>query len=315
MTELSIIIPVYYSENSITPLVDMLQVEIAKYINDFEVVLVNDGSKDKSGEHCAALAKKYSKNVVYAELARNFSEHNAVMAGLNICTGKYAVIIDDDFQNPPEEINKLYTKISSSDADVVYSKYVEKKHSLFRNLGSKFNDLVATYMLNKPQNLYLCSFKIIARTTINEIIKYKGPYPYIDGLILRATDKIETQVVEHQSRKEGRSNYTLKKLLRLWLNMFINFSLKPLRLSFFLGFFSAIVGFVLAIMFAIEKLQNPLMPMGWPSLIISIMLFSGIQLLILGLIGEFLGRLFLMNTGTPQYVIRKVLPENKINSK
>lgn len=311
MTELSIIVPVYFSETSITPLVDKLQIEIAKHINKFEIVLVNDGSKDKSAEHCSALAKKYPHNVVYAELAKNFSEHNAVMAGLNICTGDYAVIIDDDFQNPPEEIDKLYAKIKASGADVVYSKYVEKKHSLFRNLGSKFNDLVATYMLNKPKDLYLCSFKIISRGTINEIIKYKGPYPYIDGLILRATDNIETQIVEHQSRKEGRSNYTIKKLLRLWLNMFINFSLKPLRLSFFLGLSSAIVGFVLSILFAIEKLENPLMPMGWPSLIISIMLFSGVQLLILGLIGEFLGRLFLMNTGTPQYVIRKVLPENR----
>jgi undecaprenyl-phosphate 4-deoxy-4-formamido-L-arabinose transferase len=188
---------------------------------------------------------------------------------------------------------------------VVYSFYDEKKHSAFRNLGSKFNNKVASIMLNKPDSLYLSSFKVINRFLINEIIKYQAPFPYIDGLILQITDKIGKVKVEHSERQEGDSGYTLKKLISLWLNMFTNFSILPLRGSIILGFVFASIGMVLGIHSFIEKLINPDLPMGFASLFVSISIFGGIQLIMLGMVGEYIGRIFLSLNKKPQYTIRK----------
>jgi polyisoprenyl-phosphate glycosyltransferase len=307
MTELSILIPVFFGEKTIGSLVRTLHEEAGTWNISFEVVLINDGSTDGSDAGCRALVTQFPATVVYAELARNFSEHNAVMAGLNLCRGKFAVIIDDDFQNPPREILKLYHKITTTGADVVYSYYSEKKHHWFRNFGSWLNDKMANYMLQKPSSLYLSSFKIIRRGLINEIIKYRGPLPYIDGLILRSTQHIETELVEHSARAEGRSNYTLRKLIALWSNMFINFSIQPLRVALFLGVLFSLAGFFAAILFFFERLSDSHLPLGWTSLIISVLILSGVQLLVLGVIGEFLGRLYLTETNNPQYVIRDLV--------
>ena len=162
-------------------------------------------------------------------------------------------------------------------------------------------------VLDKPEDLYLSSFKIIRRNVINEVIKYTGPYPYIDGLILRATQHIDKQLVKHDERQIGKSNYTLKKLLLLWSNMFINFSIKPLRWSLYLGVIFALLGFVLAAGFIFEKLRNPDLPLGWASTTSSLLILSGIQLLILGMMGEFVGRMYLTHNVTPQYVIRDIV--------
>ena len=307
MKKLSIIIPVYYGEKTIGSLVNKVHKLLSKKVLSIEVVLVNDGSTDSSDDECRKLVKTYPKDVVYVSLAKNFSEHNAVMAGLNVSTGEFAVIIDDDFQNPPEEILKLFDRIQKTKADVVYSYYKQKKHSWFRNLGSRFNDKVANMVLDKPEDLYLSSFKIIRRNVINEVIKYTGPYPYIDGLILRATQHIDKQLVKHDERQIGKSNYTLKKLLLLWSNMFINFSIKPLRWSLYLGVIFALLGFVLAAGFIFEKLRNPDLPLGWASTTSSLLILSGIQLLILGMMGEFVGRMYLTHNVTPQYVIRDIV--------
>lgn len=303
MKQLSVIIPVYLGEKTIARLCDRLVTVLRKNFRSFEVILVNDGSTDGSYAECCGIVRKYPSIVTFVHLSKNFSEHNAVMAGLNYCGGEFAVIIDDDFQNPPEEIIKLYDKITESGMQVVFSCYEKKKHHPFRNLGSRFNDKVANVMLKKPKGLYLSSFKIIKHTLVAEIIKYKGPYPYIDGLILRTTNEIETQLVSHDIRAEGKSNYTLRKLVKLWSNMFINFSLLPLRLSIMLGVAFSILGFIFAAYIVVEKIRNPHIPMGYPSIIMSVMIFSGIILLILGMIGEFLGRLFLTANGMPQYAV------------
>jgi len=310
MVNLSVIIPVYHSQNTIAKLVAKIISEIGRKINGYEIVLVNDGSTDNSDTICRNLALKHKSKIIYVRLSKNFSEHNTVMAGLNICNGRYAVIIDDDFQNPPSEILSLYTKIVETGKQVVFSRYAKKKHSILRNLGSRFNDKIANIMLKKPANLYLSSFKIISRPLINEIIKYKGPYPYIDGLILRSTTEIETMLVTHSGRNEGKSNYTLRKLVKLWSNMFINFSLLPLRISIVLGVAFSCLGFIFAILIVIEKMQNPDIPLGWSSIAMSIMVFSGIQLIILGLIGEFIGRLYLSSNGTTQYVIAEIIQKD-----
>ena len=300
---ISIIIPVYNSENSIAKLVEILIRELENY--NTEIVLINDGSIDNSEKICEELGSQYPNEVVFCSLAKNVGEHNAVMAGLNECSGDFAIIMDDDFQNPISEVHKIINEIQNKDVDVVYTYYEKKQHAFFRNVGSKFNDFVATKMLDKPKDLYLSSFKGVNRFLINEIIKYKQPFPYIDGLILRSTSKIGKIKVDHHKRNEGKSGYTLSKLVSLWSNMFINFSILPLRLSIILGFTSAILGFVFAIISLIEKLLNPDIPTGYSAIIITVTIFSGIILISIGGIGEYLGRLFIAQTNKPQYIIRK----------
>lgn len=301
---ISIVIPVYNGRKTITGLVDELISTLNRY--KLEVILVNDGSRDDSHNTCLSLFNKYKGTVKYVNLAKNFGEHNAVMAGLGMATGDYTVTIDDDFQNPPAEIEKVIEKTLSGRFDVVYTYYEKKRHSLFRNLGSGFNNMVANFLLEKPKDLYLSSFKCMNRFTVQEVIKYKGPFPYIDGLILRSTQNIGKVLVRHSDRKEGRSGYTLKKLVRLWLNMFINFSILPLRMSALLGFLSLIIGLISTIYIIVEKILNPETPVGFTSVLVAILVFGGIQLLILGLIGEYLGKLFLTNNQTPQYVISRI---------
>lgn len=306
---LSVVIPVYRGAQTIGRLVDELAATLKKY--RLEIVLINDASPDNSHQICLNLAKKYSQRIKYLQLARNFGEHNAVMAGLNHATGDYAVIIDDDFQNPPSEIEKLVNRAIAAQLDVVYSYYTKKKHSWFRNFGSRFNNLIASVLLNKPRNFYLSSFKCLNRFTINQVIKYSGPYPYIDGLIWRSTRKIGKVLVKHVRRTEGKSGYTLRKLTHLWLNMFVNFSIYPLRVSTFLGVLFSFLGAALAVFFTIDKILHPEIPIGITTILIAILIFAGVQLLMLGLIGEYVGKLFLTTNLSPQYVIRHFYQKGK----
>jgi len=302
--KVSIVIPVYNSEDSIGQLVDRLD-ESLNTDYQLEVVLVNDCSKDNSEQVCTEVARKHKGVVKFFSLAKNVGEHNAVMAGLGQTTGDFAVIMDDDFQNPVSEVVKLVNYAAEQDYDVVYTYYSEKKHHFFRNLGSSFNDWVATFMLKKPKDLYLSSFKLINRFLIDEVIKYDLPFPYIDGLILRTTQNIGKIQVVHEERKAGKSNYTIKKLVSLWLNMFTNFSIMPLRISVIVGFFFAIIGFAFGLYTLVEKFMNPDMPTGYSSMFTAISIFSGIQLMAIGMLGEYLGRMFLSQNKRPQYCIRK----------
>jgi len=312
--KVSIVIPVYNGAKTIKPLVEALEKELTQKF-DLELVLVNDGSpSDNSAEVCTHIAMS-DPNVKFLDLSTNFTEHNAVMAGLNYCSGEAAVIIDDDFQNPPSEIIKLVDKLNEG-YDVAYSYYRKKQHHFLRNLGSRFNNIIATVLLGKPRNLYLSSFKAISRFVIDELVKYKGPYPYIDGLILRFTRNCGRVQVEHHSSLKDTSGYTFHKLISLWLRMFTNFSILPLRTVTVLGFVFAVAGFAGAIFFTIEKLRNPDLPAGWASLIISLFVISGVQLFALGMLGEYLGRLFLKDSGKPQFVVRRAVncQEQKLDS-
>ena len=298
--KLAVVIPVYNSASTIPRLVKNLLDEFNDILH--EVVLVNDGSHDNSEEVCTSLAET-NEVVTFISLRKNFGEHNAIICGLNFINSDYVAIIDDDFQNKPSDIKKLL-KIAP-EHDVVYSAYPKKKQNWLRNLGSKFNDIVATQLLDKPKNLYLSSFKIIKKEIVDEIIKYKGPFPYIDGLILRVTNSIGVVEVNHYSREEGKSNYTLKKLIYLWLNMFINFSIKPIRFLTLFGLILTTFSIASIVYFIFEKLNDPSIPMGWTSLIVSILFVSGIQLIFLGIIGEYVGKQYLDKNGTPQWIIKK----------
>lgn len=304
MKSLSLIIPVYNGANSIGHLVPELIASFSQLFK-LEIVLINDCSPDDSENSCIQLFKKYPQWVKFYSLAKNVGEHNAVMAGLNKCSGDKIVIMDDDFQNPIESVIKLVEYASTNNFDVVYSYYETKKHSLFRNLGSQFNSTVASWMLKKPKDLYLSSFKVLDRFLVDEIIKYNHPFPYIDGLILRTTSSIGKMKVVHNARKNGESGYTLRKLVSLWLNMFTNFSILPLRIAMIAGLIVAICGFIYGGTAVIEKWINPDLPVGYASTIAIITLFSGVQLMAVGMVGEYLGRLFLCNNKHPQYTIRK----------
>jgi undecaprenyl-phosphate 4-deoxy-4-formamido-L-arabinose transferase len=289
---------------TIRPLVEKLFDSLNEI--QINIILVNDGSIDKTGYECEQIANKYS-NVKYIELRKNFGEHNAVMCALNYVEGDYAVIIDDDFQNPPEEILKFMPKMELG-YDVIYSFYEKKRHHFLRNIGSKFNNYVANLILDKPSELYLSSFKAIKKEVIEEIVKYNAPFPYIDGLILSVTRNIATVEVMHHEREHGKSNYTFTKLITLWLNMFINFSIRPLRMFTVLGFFITSVSFFFASVLIFQRLNDSNIQPGWSSTFVAIMFFSGLQTIFIGLLSEYIGKNYLTSANSPQWSIKKIIP-------
>lgn len=303
--ELSLVIPVYNGSQTIRAVVESIQRVFAS--RSFEIILVNDGSEDDSETICAQLVQESRGTVTLVQLSRNFGEHSAVLAGLSQARGEYMAVLDDDGQHPPEEVARMLAEIKQRDYDVVYGHYIEKQHSMFRNAGSRFNDRIATLMLGKPKDLYLSSFKVMNRFLVNEIIKYRGPYPYADGLIYRTTRRIGQISVEHRANMTGPSRYTFRKLLGLWLNMFLNFSIKPLRLSVYVGLIVSCLSVLALVFIFVDKVWiTPDLTLGIPTVLGCIVFFSGIQLMILGLVGEYLGRLYLDQTGTPQYIVRSV---------
>ena len=246
-------------------------------------------------------------------LSRNYGEHNAVMAGLRHARGAHVITMDDDLQNPPEEVERLLAFATQSGREVVYTCYDEKQHAAWRNLGSRFTNWVAGFVLDKPKGLYLSSFRCMSAFVAREVARYDGPYPYVDGLILQVTQDIDRLLVRHLPRAVGRSNYTLRRLLRLWLNMFVNFSVMPLRLSTLAGFALSVIGAIGGVAAVAEALVSQTPP-GWASLFAAVLLLSGVQLLILGLLGEYLGRLYLTANRRPQSTVRSVLRGEPVTS-
>jgi len=300
---LSIVIPVYNGASSIAHLVCAL--ENLSIAGGHEIVLVNDGSSDNSLAVCYALFDKARVPMTVVSLTRNYGEHNAVMAGLRYANGAHVITMDDDLQNPPEEVQRLLAFAQRNSKDVVYTYYYDKRHPVWRNMASRFANRVADFILDKPRGLYLSSFRCMTAFVARQIIRYEGPFPYIDGLILQVTHDIDRLPVGHLPRATGSSNYTLRRLLRLWMNMFVNFSVMPLRISTVTGFALSALGAVgVAMALGEALLFSP--PPGWASLMAAVLLLSGVQLLILGIIGEYLGRLYLTANQRPQSVVKEV---------
>lgn len=302
--DLSVVVPVYNAEQTIGVLTQQL-VDVCSPRGALQVVLVNDGSRDRSHDVCLDLTRKFPDVVSYLRLAKNFGEHNAVMAGLRHALGAYVVVMDDDLQHRPEDAVRMFEEARSQRFDLVYSYFPRREHSIGRRLGSRFNGWVANFMLDKPKDLYLSSFKCMSRWLVREIVKYRGPFPYVDGLALRCTRNIGRVEVTHRQRETGRSGYTLRKLIGLWGTMFVSFSVMPLRVSTLLGFVLIGLSAFGSVYVAMEKLAGRHVPEGWPFLAIITMLFAGAQLLILGILGEYLGRLYLAVNEMPQAVVQE----------
>lgn len=302
--KISFVIPCYRSEHTIEHVVAEI-CETMKGMEQYscEIILVNDCSPDGTWAAIRRLCQQDSR-IKGINFARNFGQHAALMAGLRQSGGEYVVCLDDDGQTPADEVGKLLEKLEEG-YDAVYASYAHKQHSLFRNLGSKVNELMTRIMLEKPKELYISSYFAVRRFVVEDMIRYENSYPYVIGLVLRATKNITNVEVNHREREEGSSGYTLKKLFALWFNGFTAFSVKPLRIATGIGCLSAAVGFLYGLYTIVKRLINPAVPMGFSSTMAAIVFFGGMIMIMLGMIGEYIGRIYISLNNSPQYVIRE----------
>ncbi len=308
--KISFVIPCYRSENTIRAVVGEIIDTVTPRGDDYEIIMVSDSSPDGVysviGEMCAENPKL--KGV---EFAKNFGQHSALMAGYGFCTGDVTVSVDDDGQIPVDEVYKLIDKLGEG-YDVVYGTYSSKKHSPFRNFGSRVNDKMAEALVGKPKNIKVTSFFAARAFVIREIVKYDKAYPYVLGLILRTTQRIANVPVNHRARTDGESGYTFKKLIALWMNGFTAFSVKPLRIATVIGCLCAVLGFGYGVYIIINRLFiNPDVPAGYSSIMAALLFISGVIMVLLGLIGEYIGRIYISLNNSPQYVIRDTVNTEK----
>ncbi len=306
MRLVSFVIPCYRSEKTIGQVVDEICTAMDKEPEyGFEIVLVNDSSPDDTFSVIRELCERHSF-VKGIDLAKNFGQHAALMAGMRMAKGDIVVCLDDDGQTPADEVGKLLSKLEEG-FDVVYASYGKKKHSAFRNFGSKVNELMTRVMLGKPKELMVSSYFAARRFVVEEMIRYEHSYPYVIGLVLRSTKKITNVEVNHRARAEGESGYTLKKLLGLWFNGFTAFSIKPLRIATFIGSACAFGGFAYGIYTIIKKLVLVNVEAGFSALMSVLVFMGGMIMLMLGMIGEYVGRMYICMNCSPQYVVREMI--------
>ncbi|MGH8053009.1 MAG: glycosyltransferase [Stenotrophomonas sp.] len=310
--EVSIVIPVYGSAGILPMLATRLESALQACAPDaFEVILVHDHGPDNAWQVIRSLAadRPWLKGI---NLRRNAGQHNAVMAGFSHASGRFVVTMDDDLQHDPDDIPRILQTLHDG-ADLCYVSFEDRKHALWKKAGSAFNDFVASKLLNKPRNLYLSPFRGIRREICESAMEYRGPFVYVDGLLLQATSNYATISGKHHARQDGKSGYSLRKSISLWLQMATSFSIVPLRLVSLAGVFASLLAFLLALAVIWRKLIDPAMAVGWPSLIVAVLFMGGLQLLALGAIGEYTGRILLNVNRRPQYVIGQRVnldPEN-----
>jgi undecaprenyl-phosphate 4-deoxy-4-formamido-L-arabinose transferase len=302
--ELSIVVPVYRSAACLPELTRRVRDEVSRRFRDCELILVNDDSPDDSWDVIVRLTCEYPF-VVGVNLRRNVGQDNAIMAGLRVATGDVIVIMDDDLQHDPADIAALYEQIQDG-RDVAYARFDHKRQALWKNLGSWFNDRVATITLGKPRDVYMSPFKAIRREVAEEIAKYEGPYPYVDGLIFTVTSNLTQVPVTHRTRFAGRSNFNLLKSVAVWVKVVTGFSVIPLRLAMIVGGVMSIASFLLALYYVLETMILARQPAGYPSLIVSILFIGGVQLMGLGAIGEYVGRIFITQNSRPQFTVKEI---------
>ncbi len=306
--KLSFVIPCYRSQNTVMKVVDEIEATVKQRPEyDYEIILVNDGSPDKVWNVIKDRAQNDDK-IIGINLSKNFGQHSALMAGFNNVKGDYIIALDDDGQTPACESFKLIDELEKG-FDVVYASYPETHQNAFRKWGSDFNKKVSDYILDiKDDDRKASSFYACRRYIIDEIVKYDHSYPYITGLMVRATKNYSFVQVQHRDRLEGTSGYNIKSLIGLWLNMFTAFSIKPLRVASYSGVTFALLGLLYAFYVIIKKLFfHPEMEAGWSSTISVIMIMGGMIMIILGLIGEYIGRIYMCINRSPQFVIKDIV--------
>lgn len=310
MKKISFVIPCYNSSSTIEKVVEEINSTMELlYSYVYEIILVNDCSPDNTFDVIKNLALE-DEHIISLNLAKNAGQHAALMAGFHYVSGDIVVCLDDDGQTPADEVGKLIEKIKDG-YDVVYASYENKRHSGFRNWGSAVNSKMTEIMLGKPKELCISSYFASRRFIIEEMLHYEGCYPYVIGLVLRTTKNICNVPVHHRQREVGTSGYTIGKLLGLWMNGFTSFSVKPLRLANYLGCFSAICGFLYALVIVIRYFISHTAPLGWSSTTALLLVLGGIILMVLGMMGEYIGRIYLCINATPQYVVRELVKKDK----
>jgi len=306
MKLVSFVIPCYRSEQTITGVVEEIREKMKTLPEyDHEIILINDCSPDGTFSVLKELALSDGR-ITALDFARNFGQHSALMAGLRQTKGDIVICLDDDGQTPADQADRLLKALEDG-ADVAYARYANKKHSAFRNFGSRVNERMARFMLNKPKSLTVSSYFAAKRYIVDDMIRYENSYPYVIGLVLRATDNIVNVDIDHRSRVSGSSGYTMKKLLGLWMNGFTSFSVKPLRLATVMGVISALAGFIYGIVIIIQHFILPDRVMGFASTMAALVFFGGMIMIMLGLIGEYVGRIYISLNNSPQYVIKEIV--------
>lgn len=309
--KISFVIPCYRSEKTLGGVIDEIDSTMKERQGfEHEIVLVNDGSPDNTWDTIKAIVNNDNSNHILAiNFAKNFGQHSAIMAGLAHTSGDYIVCLDDDGQTPANEVFKLINAVDGG-ADVAYARYGRKQHNLFRNFGTFMNETMASVMLGKPKDLFVSSYFAARRFVVDEMVKYESSYPYVIGLVLRTTKNVVNVDVNHRKREVGESGYTFAKLLGLWINGFTAFSIKPLRIATLSGSILAILGFIYGIYTIIKKFVNPAVPMGFSALMSAVIFIGGMVMLMLGMIGEYVGRIYISQNKNPQYVIRETFTKN-----
>lgn len=302
MKKLSFVIPCYNSEKTISRVVQGIK-EACKEKFEYQIILSNDGSRDNVWDVIRSLCEE-DKNVIGICLSTNYGQQSARMAAIPYIKGDYVFFMDDDGQHPAEGIPEMVNKLEEG-YDIVYAYFKTKKEGLFRVLGSNFNQHTMEWLLGKPKNVKMSSFFVARRFVVDALLDYKSPGPVLNGYFMQVTKKIANIELEHRERLEGKSGYNLKRLIHLWMNNATSFSIQPLRFASLMGFGVSGIGFIWALALVIKKLVNPNVVVGYTSIVVVILICSGLLMLLMGLIGEYIGRLFLVANNTPQYVIRE----------
>lgn len=301
---LSVVIPVYKSEEIVETLLARLHSALEGI--DFEILLVNDCSPDQSWRKIEAVVDRYPR-LRALSLSKNFGYDNAILAGLNHSRGAYVVIMDDDLQHAPEDIPVLLHAIQKG-GDVVYADFnvQTKKQTPLKNFGSWLNGRMAEIVIQKPRHIYLSPFKILRREVVLDITRYRGPYPYVDGLIFQNTAAISQVPLPHYARFSGHGNFGVIRSLKIMLNFCTSHSLFPLRLGIFVGVCSSLAGLLLGIYIIYLKfIAQEIEIEGWASTVFATLFLGGIQLVFLGIIGEYVGRAYMSTNENPQFRIRQ----------
>lgn len=305
---LSFVIPCYRSATTIGGVVEELEETLLTRSGDFrhEIILVNDGSPDDTAAVIEALCATHP-DIVFVNLSRNFGQHSAVMAGFAQVRGDVVICLDDDGQTPADECFQLIDKVWEEGYDIAFAEYAKRKQNVFRNLGSRFNAACNHFFFAQPKGLSVNSYYACRRFVVDSALQYPNPFPYITGLLMQSVSRYTNVPVTHRARQAGESGYSLKKLISLWANGVTAFSIKPLRLASYVGWATALFGFVFAMVTIIRKLVNPAMQAGWASTIAVMLALGGVIIALIGIVGEYIGRIYLSINRSPQYVVRSLI--------